>query len=1024
MTDALDTWTRVRPWARPELTGLARVDAHAITHEDRLDLDGTWEFQLLPSPTVPEAADAWRPIAVPGAWTMQDVGDIPIYTAQRVPFDGLPPLPPSDNPTGVYRRTFTVPADWAGKRIVLHVGAAISTLLVEVNGEPVGIGKDSRLAGEFDITAHLTEGRNVVVLRVVRFSDATFVENQDSWWHGGITRSVSLYTTPLVHLADVQARASLDGDGGRCRVRVTVRSGSEPLRAGWSIVARIGGTTAEAPVSAPGAAPAQGAGDGAISMAEPAAAVDVSGLDILDLASRRAAGAALDPSTGAALRVVDALLVPEPIGCSDLELVLPSVQPWSAETPVLHELDVVLRDPQGVAVERSRHRVGFRDVVVRDGELLVNGRAVLIQGVNRHDFHPRTGVTSTRAEVAAQLRLLKEHGFNAIRTAHYPNDPMVLDLCDEYGLYVVDEADIEAHNYSTTICDDPRYASAFLDRVSRMVRRDANHPSVILWSLGNETSIGVNHHAAAGWLRAFDPSRPLHYEGAIMRDWFAGHAVTDVVAPMYPSPAALRQYAEDPRADRPLIMCEYSHAMGNSTGGLDEYWELIEHTRGLQGGFIWELTDHGLDPDGDGRYRYGGDFGDQPNDGNFCIDGLLFPDGSPHPGMEEARRLFTPLDVTAIPAQLRAGTVDVRNRQFFVDSSRYRAVARVDAVDGSGPAIALPLPVIPPRGTATVVLPDELRAGLAAPGALGVSIEILLADDETWAPAGTTLAVIQVLSVDGPPVPVLPSITEAVRPGEADGTDEEQGLILSALLDGEPGIELWRAPTDNDASMMHFGRLSGSGFAAPVRELVRVTEEGGATVVEARYRADGVEVAHTRRFGRAADGGLVVHERVTVPAAQRDLLRIGTTVPLPAGYDHATWLGAGPHESYPDRRRSGRLGRWDAAIDTLQVPYIKPQENGSRADVWLLELSGPGLPGLRIRLDRPCQVGVSRHTTGELAAARHSWELPPSTRSFVHLDVAQRGLGTTSVGPDVAAEFRVGPGVYEWTWMLEELPAT
>lgn len=1013
---AVDFWTLLRPWDRPELTGLGRVDPHSLAHAgDRISLDGEWEFQLLDGPEEreDEDEDAWRRIRVPGAWTMQDVGDVPIYTAQRVPFDSAPPHPPKRNPTGVHRVVFSVPDDWSRRRIVLHVGAAISTVLVEVNGTPVGVGKDSRLASEFDITDHVFVGANQLLLRVVRFSDATFVENQDSWWHGGLTRSVFLYSTPTVHLRDVQARTALGPGSPRCRVHVTVQDAGGRLGAGWSVTARLGDAVSRATVSAPQSAPIQGGDESALSVSEPGSGVDLAELDILDLSSRRAAGAPIDAATAAALRVVDEMLVPEPIGVADLELVLPRAQPWSAETPTLYELEIVLWAPDGTATERSRHRIGFRDVAVVDGELLVNGAPVLIQGVNRHDFHPRTGVTSTPEETAEQLRLLKRHGINAIRTAHYPNDPIFLDLCDEFGFYVVDEADVESHNYSTSICDDPRYGPAFLERVSRMVRRDANHPSVILWSLGNEASIGANHHAAAGWVRAFDPGRPLHYEGAIMRDWFAGHAVTDVVCPMYSSPQALRQYAQDPRANRPLIMSEYSHAMGNSNGGLDEYWDLIESTRGLQGGFIWELTDHGLDPDGDGRYRYGGDFGELPTDGNFCIDGLLFPDGTPHPAMAEVRRIFTPLEFSATPEQLEDGTVEVRNRQFFVDSSRYAVTATIDREHGCGATAEVDLPTIAPRATATVAIPSALGEELRSPGTLGVHFDVRLREDEPWASRGTLLATVQVEAGD---LSEVPALAEIVSPARADASG-------SPSLLGDPAIELWRAPTDNDASMVHFGRFTRSGFAHPRRSLVGTDQIGNATVVEARLSADGVEVVHRRRSGRSAGGALVVHDQVSVPEGHPGLLRVGTTIALSDGYERVVWLGRGPHESYPDRKRSARLGRWEQAIDDLAVPYVKPQENGSRADVWMLELSGPDLPTLRIRLDRPCQVGVLRHTTDELATVAHSWELPPSRRTFVHLDVAQRGIGSTSVGPDVPPEFRVGPGSYEWSWTIEEVTA-
>lgn len=1008
----------LRYWAAPEVTGIGRLPSHAIVHDDRLNLDGAWDFQLLAAPEAEPVPDAWRSIRVPGAWTMQDVGDIPIYTAQRVPFDSPPPEPPSSNPTGVYRRRFELPASWSGRRVVLHVGAATSVLIVEVNGLLVGVGKDSRLAGEFDLTPHVRAGTNELRLTVVRYSDASFVENQDGWWHGGITRSVYLYVTGRVHLGDVQVRAGYarETGAGRCRIAVTVGDPEGRVGSGWQVRATLAGASASAAVSPTRVAAPQQGGDQEIPLPEELVGLIDGGLDVMDVASRRAAGAPAGPDVDAAVAIVDTLLVPERLGQAHLALEVPHALPWSAESPELYDLIVELLDPSNAVIDSTLFRIGFRDVVVCDGQLLVNGEPVLIQGVNRHDVHPRTGTTLSRDEIDRQLRLLKRYGINAIRTAHYPNDPVVLELCDLHGFYVVAEADIESHNYSTTLCDDPRYTAAFVDRVSRMALRDANHPSVILWSLGNESSFGANHHAAAAWLRAFDPTRPLFYEGAIMRDWYAGHAVTDVVAPMYPSVEALRMYAADPRADRPLIMSEYSHAMGNSNGGLDEYWAAIESSRLLQGGFIWELTDHALDPSGDGRYRYGGDFGDTPNDGNFCVDGLISADGTPHPAMEEVRRLFGPLAVDATVDDVWSGTIRVTNRQFFASAALFELSARVDTLAGDGAEHRVALPPIPARATVEVPLPSVLLAEWE-PRSLGVTCIVRLARDTTWAAAGAVIAELQVAASDLTAVGFA-SDDGALRPL----TQAELDTRWAELLVAAPGLDLWRAPTDNDAALAHFGRFAASGFAEPGRLPLPERVDGGLGVDRVALTADDRSVVHERSVGLSHDDVLVVRERVIVPDAAADrLLRIGTRLDLPSGYRWATWWGRGPHEAYPDRKRSARLGRWSAQVDELATPYLRPQENGSRADTWCIEVSGPGVPALRVVLDRPLQVGLSRHLPRELAAARHWWELEPGGGLHLHLDVAQRGIGSTSVGPDVPPEHRILAGTYEWTWRIERL---
>jgi beta-galactosidase len=606
-----------RPWAAPELTGWGRLPMHAVPHPGaRLSLDGEWRFQLLPSPEAP-LAGRWTRTAVPGCWTMQDfedihgVEDLPWYTNVRMPWPGPPPHPPAANPTGVYEREVTVPADWAGRRVVLHVGAAESVLLARVNGTDVGVGKDSHLASEFDVTDVTAAGEpNTIRLTVVKWSDASFVEDQDQWWHGGITRPVFLYATGPLHLADVHVTAGLAGapaaDGtatGELRADIQVRAAGGALPAGWYVSGHLDGVGELGPGEA------------------------------------YAAGHAANE------RVSDWL------GLARISASVPGVRPWSAEVPALRDLTVRLHRADGRLADQARYRIGFRRIEVVGPDLLVNGARVLIRGVNRHDFDPLTGRVVSAADMRADLVAMKRFGFNAIRTSHYPNDPVLLDLADELGLYVVDEADIESHAHARELASDPRYLAAFVDRVSRMVLRDKNHPSVIMWSLGNESGYGANHDAAAGWVRRADPGRPLHYQGAIAGDWFSGQAASDVLCPMYPSIDDIVAYASSGRPSaRPLIMCEYSHAMGNSNGTLADYWAAIEAAPGLQGGFVWEFRDHGIlqrvadgRPAGTGaysagiaapgyRWAYGGDFGDTPNDGAFCADGLVFPDRTPKPG--------------------------------------------------------------------------------------------------------------------------------------------------------------------------------------------------------------------------------------------------------------------------------------------------------------------------------------------------------------------------------------------------------
>jgi beta-galactosidase len=422
------------PWTSPEVTAVGRLPMHAIRHTDVVLLDGTWRFQLLDRPDLEPSAD-WRDISVPGCWTMQDTRDYPRYTNVQMPFPDLPPRPPADNPTGVYERTLDIPASWAGRRIVLQVGAAESVLLVQLNGRDVGISKDSHLAAEFEIDEFVQPGETSTIrLRVVKWSDATYIEDQDQWWHGGITRSVLMYSTPRVYLADVHATTGLADDftTGTFDLRVEVSFSGERPAPGWSVQASLGGLNL-------------------------ALEADV-------LVADRA-----QPS-----RV-------------QLRAEVLNVQAWSAEQPRLYPLHVSLQGPAGEVVEEARFQIGFRRVEIKALELLINGRPVLIHGVNRHDFDQHTGRVVTPESIRQDLVQMKQFGFNALRTSHYPNDPVLLDIADELGLYVVAEANVESHAFINSLCNDPRYLSAWVDRVSRLVRRDKNHASVILWSLGNES---------------------------------------------------------------------------------------------------------------------------------------------------------------------------------------------------------------------------------------------------------------------------------------------------------------------------------------------------------------------------------------------------------------------------------------------------------------------------------------------------------------------------------------------------------
>ena len=980
---------------------------HAVRHAGQLILDGTWRFQLLERPDA-EVLDAWGHIEVPGCWTRQGTWDLPHYTNVRMPFPGLPPAVPERDPTGVYERTFEIPESWTGRRVVLHVGAAESVLLVRVNGRDAGVSKDSHLAAEFDLTALVRPGSNDLRLTVVKWSDASYVEDQDAWWHGGVTRSVYLYATGPVHVADIGAIAGLADDLCTGTLQLTVDLGFAGVAAerGWSVEAAIDGLLA--PIRAEAAFPD-----------EPPWPLDPAQQDLLNRHVARGPAGVTDRAADWA--TMQREQVPPLTGRVSWSLAIPDVPRWTAETPVLHDLVVVVRAPDATVVEQHIVRIGFRRVEIRDLDLLINGERVYIRGVNRHDFDQHTGRVISIESMRADLVLMKRFGFNAVRGSHYPNDPAFLDLTDELGLYVIDEANIESHAFRSTLCDDPRYLPAWVSRVSRMVLRDRNHPSVIAWSLGNESGYGANHDAAAAWVRRFDPSRPLHYEDAIRLDWTSEQTVSDLTCPMYPALAAVLDHARSGLQRHPFIMCEYSHAMGNSNGTLADYWDAIESTPGLQGGFIWEWWDHGLAqtlPDGSTRWAYGGDFGDEPNDGNFCLDGLVWPDRTPKPAMWEHRALAAPVRIALVDGQLA-----ITNRWHFTDLGWLRATweAAIDGLvvaRGSFDAFAIgpgERAIVALDGLPTVI-PDGSEAWLTTRWHAALEL--------AWAPEGVEICALQV-PIEAGFGSALPVTTTIV--GTTVGLVRDDGTIAHPLLVSSPVLFLWRAPTDNDRIGGMAGRWAAQGLAGLDRRLVSLRRDGGtAVIIDEVMTAAGSAIAHERVVRAYADGAIRIEETVTIPDALTDLARVGITFEVVPGLEQVEWFGTGPHETYPDRKRGGLVGRWRSTVTEQHVPYIRPQENGGHADVRWLALTDDKGRGIRFVLDRPGQASATHHRAVDLATATHDVDLMPRAETIVNLDAAHRGLGTASCGPDTLPPYLVGPGTYRWAWTIhpvERVPA-
>ncbi len=1021
-------------WTLPEVTNVGRLpittgtvpfpDVRSARGGDpspfRVSLDGQWRFTLLDRPgeapddfEAPDFDDSdWRKVPVPGNWANYGLDRpeaAPIYTNVVMPFGGEPPAVPDDNPTGLYRRTFRVPAAWRGRRVVLTIGAAESVVHVWVNGAEVGWSKDSRLPASFDVTPHLRRGVNTVVLAVVQWSDATWIEDQDQWWMPGIHRSVTLTALPQIAIADVAATTGLRSDGtGTLDLAVDVDLG-DGQPGGWTVEARLEG--------------GRGRASRALATTGPSEVPRFEhGEELTELLS----GMFFAGST-----------VHE-------HLEVPDVAPWSHESPALHRLIVTLRDPSGKVVDVRAVRVGFRSIEVGGNELRINGQPVTIVGVNHHEHHDVHGRVVPPEVLRTDLELMKRHHVNAVRAAHYPHDELFYDLCDELGLYVIDEANVESHGRQASLCHDPRYFGAIVERGVRMVRRSRNHPSVIAWSLGNEAGYGAAHDAMAAAIRRLDPSRPLHYEGPLMHDLYAEAPVTDIVCPMYPEIDAIVAWAESGRdTRRPLIMCEFSHAMGNSNGSLADYFEAFDRHHGLQGGFIWEWVDHGIRrtaPDGTPYWTYGGDHGEDErylgrHDANFCCDGLVGPDRTPHPAMEELKALAQPVRVT----RRRDGRLRVENRRWFsgLDDLRCRWELAADGVVVERGE--LQLPEVGPRDAVVIDAPTDARPD--AEHDVTLTFRFTPRRRPFWAPAGWEAGWSQVVL----PRPrsavrdraVLAAPTQQNRRGrkaakaaevEAEVELGQQGLVVGNVRIGWPELCGIRAATDNDG--LKTGWLDGIGVRGRWRqwglhemtaELVSLDLVDGAAERTVRWSPSGGGPAwEHRQRARRVDGAVRFDEEVTVPDEYDDVARVGITFVLPAGYEELRWLGPGPHETYPDRCLAP-IGRWESTVADQYVPYVVPQHHGWHHDARWFEVGGAGVPLIRVRPSRPMGFSALHHSVEDLEAAHHTPDLPDRGEVFVHLDAAHRGLGTASCGPDVLPQFRVATGTHRWSWTLAAL---
>jgi beta-galactosidase len=1010
LAHAADTQA-VHEWENPRLTGISNQAPHAtmvicpdaitarkiqfVANSERVkssfyrSLNGNWKYHYSSNQLdrVPDFWStnfddrAWDKIEVPSNVELSGHG-IPIYVNYNFPWrkPWTPPFVPGDDPNNTvnaYRRTFEIPSDWSGRRVMLTFDGVNSFFDLWINGQKVGMGKDSRTPVEFDITKFLKPGKNLLAVENFRWSDGSYLEDQDMWRLSGIFRDVYLWSPPGLHIRDFEINtANIDYTAGVAQL---------------SIKASI-----------------ENADD----------QVTASGLE----------ATLLDPSGKAISTNSLAISVPEHSERAlKLNLSIRHAQLWSAEQPNLYKLLLALKNLDGRVLEVIPVNVGLRTVQIRDGNFLVNGKRILIKGTDRHEFDPDRGQAITPEIMERDIQMMKQFNLNAVRCSHYPNQTAWYDLCDRYGIYLIDEADIESHGMGfsdKTLAKDPAFADAHMNRTVRMVERDKNHPSVIIWSLGNEAGSGPNFEADSAWIHQRDPSRPVHYEGAHDAPY------TDIICPMYPNPRTLGEYASKPET-RPFIMCEYEHAMGNGSGDFGSYWNQIYDQPYLQGGFIWDWVDQGLrtiqQPLPAAHYQkpgwfdktfwaFGGDFGPAgtPSDGNFCCNGLVTPDRQPHPGLFEVKHWYQ--YIRCKPADLAKRTITVKNWYDFTNLKDIAAGQWRLKADGkeiqSG---KLPELDIQPGATKEVQIP--LKAFDPQPGVeYFLEVNFTLNHKTPWADAGHELAWDEFKLPDSAPPRILnthdlPPVQWSANTNGAVVTgkdfqivfDEVSGGIKSWKYKGREIVQsglrpdFWRAMTDNDR-----------GRRGPEASQAYWRDAGKAGVNQSfigENKTDHFEVRAKTLLPAASDStwetlykiygsGDVIVTATFTPARTnvQKMPRLGMHMVLPKGFEHLTWFGPGPQETYSDRKDS-RIGLYSGTVeDQFYADYTEPGETGNKADVRWLALRNGGIGLLAVGM--PLLSANALHYTAEdLNAGKHAFQLPHRDFISLNLDLKQQGVG-------------------------------
>lgn len=952
-----------------------------------LSLNGDWQFRFYSNPKqVPDniAGEEWgenaSQITIPGCWELSGY-DKPQYLNVLYPFPADPPHVPNENPTGVYQRTFALPQNWDDLDTHLTFLGVSAAFEVYLDGQFIGAAQGSRLISEFDLSPHLSEQtEHTLTVIVYKWSAGAYLEDQDQWRLHGIFRDVYLTARSKYHLRDVQITTAYDAVSGAGTFSVLPLINNPSDHATDLILTAPNG----------------------------------------DIVYRQA-------------------ITPD----QEHTAAIPNCLPWSAETPHLYKLTLETSGTHGEQKEVIGFEIGFRSIVIREQQIWVNGKSILIKGVNRHAFDPDTGWTVSHESMEKDVRLMKQHNINAVRNSHYPNPPYWYTLCDRYGLYLIDEADLETHGFQLTgdwtdLSSSADWLPAYLDRAERMVQPSRNHPAIIIWSLGNESGCGDNHEAMAAWIREADPSRPIHYEGA------EDAPFVDIVSTMYPSIKTLKKAGENKGDNpRPYFMCEYAHAMGNSPGSLREYWEAIYHFPRLIGGCVWDWVDQGLrdqkaemdTPD----FLYGGDFGDQPNDGNFCINGLVDPDRNPHPGLEELKYWIQPIRVKKV--HLHKGTLKLENRYDFLSLDHLKAHYALSTASGRLTEGDLTLPAIAPGNAATLALP-ALQDYVQTTETLYLDIEFTLKEACSWAPKGHLVAREQhIINEEAPlPVPTIqskgfihiqesPTILAITAVDQRFLLDKTTGWLISWQNKGVETLlsplklNIWRAPTDNDVHIAKEWLLDGLDRSVAHLDEMSWEENPEGILVQTKGTLGSAgfkpHSAYQVNYLFKPGGAVQITLDYTALRLQTRLPRLGFTTQLAHAFEGVSWFGRGPQSSYPDRKDSAPVDHYAMPTRELFHPYLRPQENGNRSEVQWVRFSDDQHPGFHVYGRPHFDFNAQYCSLENLTAAQHPSDLVWEKTPTLYIDAAQTGLGSNACGPDTLSKYQFEPDELSFSFELQ-----